>query len=149
MNSIAKRRAMIRSLIHEHAVHTQEELSRLLAARGIYTTQTTLSRDITALGLIKHDGRYHSADTLPSTRQIASYLQDRILEIKTAGPYLVVIRTSTGEAGAVGLQIDRANWPEAVGTVAGDDTVFIACNDPTAGGRLMQRLRDIAPDAFS
>ncbi|HPQ71765.1 MAG TPA: arginine repressor [bacterium] len=149
MSSITKRRTMIRSLIHEHAVHTQEELSHLLAAQGIQTTQTTLSRDIAALGLIKQDGRYHSSDAPPTTRQVATYLQNRILEIKTAGPYIVVIRTSTGEAGAVGLQIDRANWSEAVGTVAGDDTVFIACDDPAASGRLMQKLRDIAPDAFS
>ena len=148
MSSIVRRQTLIRQLIGEHPVRTQEELNRLLAAQGIQTTQTTLSRDIAALGLIKRDGRYHSAEVPPTGKQIAAYFHGRILEIKPAGPFLVVIHTRTSEAGAIGLQIDRANWPEVAGTVAGDDTVFAACNDPAACNHLIERLREIVPEAF-
>jgi transcriptional regulator of arginine metabolism len=64
-----------------------------------------------------------------------------VREIKTAGPSITVIRTSTGAAGSVAVAIDRANWPEIVGSIQGDDTIFIATEDGRAQGALRERLR--------
>src|SRR5690606_23113901 len=64
-----------------------------------------------------------------------------VREIRTAGPSITVIRTSTGAAGSVAVAIDRANWPEIVGSIQGDDTIFIATEDGAAQASLRERLR--------
>jgi len=148
MNSVAARRAMILRLIERRQVRTQTQLLRLLAKQNIETTQTTLSRDIAALGLRKMKGRYRSAVTTLTPAELTAQVKGRILAVMQAGPHLVVIRTPTGEASPVGLQLDRAGWPELVGTVAGDDTIFAACTDPASSRRMIKRLRELAPEAF-
>ncbi|HXC58289.1 MAG TPA: hypothetical protein VN645_03170, partial [Steroidobacteraceae bacterium] len=66
-----------------------------------------------------------------------------VREIKTAGPSITVIRTSTGSAGSVAVAIDRANWPEIVGSIQGDDTIFIATQDGEAQQRLIDHLHSV------
>ena len=148
MTKVAVRRAMIKQLIDKRPVRTQGELGDLLAEKGIDATQTTLSRDIDALGLIKVNGYYRGPDNRVQSRNTAIQLAGRILGVKPAGPNLVVIHTRVGEASMVGLGLDRAGWPELTGTLAGDDTVFAAFASKTDSEKFIVRLKEIAPEAF-
>ena len=122
-----KRHLKILEIISTRAVHTQEELAEALAAEGWEVTQPSVSRDITALRLVKVGGAYRraprggtSAD--PDEHRIA----EGVLTCEPAGEALVVLHTPPGEANRVAVAIDRLAWPEVVGTLAGDDTIFLA-----------------------
>jgi transcriptional regulator of arginine metabolism len=135
-----RRRAAIREAIQARPVRTQRELVEILRARGFPATQATVSRDITRLGLSKRGGRYVLPDLPPSPPGPAEIGRERILAVERAGPHLLVVKTGPGEAGVLGLEVDRAAWPEVAGTVAGDDTVFIACRSEKGSRRICRRL---------
>ncbi len=95
-------------------------------------------------------GRAQGAGALPAAGEEVSQAQgnfsaiDRFVrDIRTAGPSITVIRTSVGAAGSVAVAIDKAAWPEAVGTISGDDTIFIATQDGRAQAALLERLRSV------
>lgn len=131
-----KRHLKILELIETRPVRTQEELAEALAAEGWDVTQSSVSRDIAALGLVKAGGAYRRPDAParssddPDERRIA----EGVLTVDTAGDAMVVLHTPPGEANRVGVALDRLAWPEVVGTLAGDDTIFVA-----TGGRAQQR----------
>ena len=131
-----QRQRAILTLLRRTVVRRQEELVERLAERGFEVTQSSVSRDLRDLAVAKVAGRYRApaapAGSDAALEDVAHYL----VEAKPAGPHLAVVRTRTGAAQTVGLGIDRAAWPEVVGTVAGDDTVFVA----TAGAREQTRL---------
>lgn len=141
-----KRHLKILELISTRAVHTQEELAEALAAEGWEVTQSSVSRDIAALGLVKVAGAYQrppspavqSAD--PDDRRIA----EGVLSVEPAGDALVVLHTPPGEANRVGAALDRKAWPEIVGTLAGDDTIFVAVKDRAAQARFVREVRRLA-----
>jgi transcriptional regulator of arginine metabolism len=123
----AHRHRQILTLLRRSRVASQQELAARLRGRGIEVTQPSLSRDLRDLGVAKVDGRYVAppAAAGPSAaerEEIALFLR----AVRPAGPYLTVVLTTVGAAQTVGLAIDRASWPEVVGTIAGDDTVFVA-----------------------
>lgn len=131
-----KRHLKILELIETRSVRTQEELAEALAAEGWDVTQSSVSRDISALGLVKAGGAYRRPEAParnsedPDERRIA----EGVLTVDTAGDAMVVLHTPPGEANRVGVALDRLAWPEVVGTLAGDDTIFVA-----TGGRAQQR----------
>jgi transcriptional regulator of arginine metabolism len=139
-----KRHLKILELISTRPISTQEDLAEALAAEGWEVTQSSVSRDIAALGLVKVDGAYRRrpqgrAVADPNERRIA----DGVLSAEPAGDALVVVHTPPGEANRVAVALDRLAWPEVVGTIAGDDTIFLAvrrAGDQRTVLREMRRL---------
>jgi transcriptional regulator of arginine metabolism len=146
------RQQAIRDLIVRRRIRTQQELANALRDRGFRATQATISRDVAELGLIKQarDGVLcyalppRLAETEPSGEErLRGLLHDLPIEVHEAG-LLLVVRTIPGSAHALAAALDRARWPEVVGSIAGDDTVFIALRDRTARTRVRQRLLALA-----
>ena len=146
--STLRRRDEIARLVRENAVKSQEGLLGLLRGRGFRVAQPTLSRDLTELRVAKTPGGYvlPTAETgMPEERaqragsRLDRALRDYALSADVAGS-LVVLRTPPAEANALARAIDAARLPEVVGTVAGDDTIFIATSSGPAARRLKSRL---------
>jgi len=140
-----KRHLRILELISTRAVRTQEELADMLAADGWEVTQSSVSRDIAVLGLVKVDSAYRRPP--PGRKALANPDQQRIAEgvlsWDTAGETLVVVHTAPGEANRVAVAMDRLAWPEVVGTIAGDDTIFVAVKDQGAQRRVTRAIRGL------
>jgi transcriptional regulator of arginine metabolism len=140
-----KRHLKILELISTRAVRTQEELAEALAAQGWDVTQSSVSRDIAALRLVKVDGAYGrpprgNSPIDPDERRIA----EGVLTIEPAGEALVVLHTPPGEANRVAVALDRLAWPEVIGTIAGDDTIFLAVRDSAAQRRVTRAVRRLS-----
>jgi transcriptional regulator of arginine metabolism len=124
-----QRQSQILHLIRQKRVHTQEELARELASHGIQATQVTLSRDMRELRLAKTaDGYVQLLPAGPKAPEFGAVAAEFLGEVKLA-QNLVVLRTSPGNANAVAVALDRADWPDVVGTIAGDDTVLVIATD--------------------
>jgi transcriptional regulator of arginine metabolism len=134
------RQQEILAILDAHRVTSQGELVERLRERGVVATQSSVSRDLRDLGVGWIGGRYarpaEREENDPGVAQIARFLRG----VKPAGPHLAVIFTAAGTAQVVGLAIDRAGWPELVGTMAGDDTVFAATASPGDQKRFIRRL---------
>jgi transcriptional regulator of arginine metabolism len=138
----SRRLTAIRQIVEHEPVHSQEELRRRLLTMGFDVTQATLSRDIKELGLMKRaaDGAYQAAGlgaTAPSSAAAAAVALSRalgefLLSVDVA-QQLVVVRTGPGQAQLLALAIDRAQLPDVIGTIAGDDTILVICRDARAG----------------
>jgi len=141
-----KRHLKILELISTRAIHTQEELAEALASEGWDVTQSSVSRDIAALRLIKAGGAYRRATAAaavrvdPDERRIA----EGVLTVERAGEALVVLHTPPGEANRVAVAVDRLAWPDVVGTIAGDDTIFLAVKDAGAQRKVIGEVRKLA-----
>lgn len=116
-----RRQRLIVEVIAEYPIANQHDLVSHLAQRGVKCTQASISRDISELGLVKIEGTYR----LPEVRKTQSGLVDGLTAEK-AGDHLIVLRTGPGVAQAAALMIDRAKMSGLIGTVAGDDTIFLA-----------------------
>jgi transcriptional regulator of arginine metabolism len=116
------RQQKILSLIRAKPIGTQEDLRALLERSGVPATQSSVSRDLEELGVVKHHGHY----TLPRSNGSAAR---GLVSLDQAGESLVIARTTPGLASAVAVEIDAAAIPEIVGTIAGEDTIFIAVRD--------------------
>jgi transcriptional regulator of arginine metabolism len=139
-----ERRNTILRHLRAGSVRRQSDLVGLLKKDGFEVTQSSVSRDMRELGVLKAQGRYlPPGEDLAPAQGTFTAISRFVREIKTAGASITVIRTSTGAAGSVAVAIDRANWPEIVGCIQGDDTIFIATQDGEAQSRLLQRLRDV------
>lgn len=142
-----KRLVKILELISTRAVHTQEELGEALAEAGWEVTQSSVSRDIAALGLVKADGVYRrplsaaAEQGEPDERRIA----ESLLAVSPSGDAMLVLHTPPGEASRVSAALDRLAWADVVGTVAGDDTIFVAVRDRAAQRRVLRQLAALAP----
>jgi transcriptional regulator of arginine metabolism len=139
------RRSAIVRLLRSSSVRRQQELVRLLKREGHAATQSSISRDLRELGVLKHSDGY----VLPDNAELAARTQDNfatvaqfVREVRTAGPSITVVKTSIGSAGSVAAAIDKAGWEEVAGTVSGDDTIFIATADARAQARVLAQLRD-------
>jgi transcriptional regulator of arginine metabolism len=145
------RQRAIRDVVVARPIRTQQELAAALRERGFRTTQATMSRDVAELGLVKAPRDGTTAYALP-TRLVEAETsgEDRLrtlvrqlpIEVREAGP-IVVVKTLPGSAHAIAAALDRARWPEVAGSIAGDDTVFIACPDRPALKRFVARLAEI------
>jgi len=146
-----KRQEAILSLIRKHAIATQEELVAHLRRAGVATTQATVSRDLAELGLVRLPGpglgRYAqlgegrgAASTAAREERLQRLLRDLPLTVRR-GQGLAVLISTPGSAAPIASGLDATAWPEIVGTVAGDDTVFVAlAPQPRAYSALAQRL---------
>lgn len=120
------RQQKILSLIQAKPIGTQEDLRTLLELTGVTATQSSVSRDLEELGIVKQHGHY----TLP--RVNGATAARGLLSLDQSGDSLVVARTLPGLASAVAVEIDAATLAEVVGTIAGEDTIFIAVRDAKA-----------------
>jgi len=143
MSKLSRHKAIL-ELLHQSPVPSQEELQRLLHRRGLDAGQATLSRDIRELGLVKAasgyslPGREAAGETdLPSVSRL---VREFVTSVRAA-ENLLVTKTSVGSAQPVAAALDEENWPEAIGTIAGDDTILIVCQDKRAAGRLADRIQ--------
>jgi len=134
--------------VEQRPIRTQQELAAALRDRGFRTTQATISRDVAELGLVKTTREGTRAYTLPprlveaessGEDRLRTLLADLPVEIHEAG-LLIVVRTLPGSAHAIAAALDRARWPDVVGSIAGDDTLFVACPDRGSLQRVKRRL---------
>ena len=140
VHAASARREALRRIITRSSVGRQEDLVRLLDRAGHRATQSSVSRDLRELGVAKQGDRYvlpdESAPAIGDFSSVATFVRD----FKAAGPWLMVIRTAAGAAQSVAIVLDRAQWPEIVGTLSGDDTVFVATQGAAAQRRLVTHL---------
>ena len=127
------RQDQILNLIRAKRIGTQEELSAQLEAAGFSVTQSSVSRDLVEMGVVKVHGFYTVPQSAPATRQ-------GLIELDTAGESLVVAKCESGLASAVAVKIDRAAIPEIVGTIAGEDTIFVAVRDTKAQRMAIRKI---------
>ena len=155
MITALKRRDEILRLVRQQPVHSQEELLELLAQRGHDVTQPTLSRDLRELGLIKTPSGY--ADPADLARPLAPLafipaevreskldvtIRDYVVSATLAGT-MVVIKTPAAEAQPLAHAIDETDVPGVVGTLGGDDTIFVACTSAKTASAFVKRINSL------
>jgi transcriptional regulator of arginine metabolism len=145
----AQRHIKIREIIANKDIETQEELVEELKKAGYNVTQATVSRDIKELHLVKvptNDGRYKYS--LPADhrfnplQKLKRMLTESFVGIEKS-ENLIVMKTLPGNANAVGALIDNLDWPEIIGTIAGDDTILISCRDREKVPEIVNRFIDL------
>jgi len=138
------RRAAILRIIRESTVHNQDELVKVLRKQGFDATQSSVSRDLRELGVAKAGDHYIVApmEEAPAPNLFAA-VGNFVLEVRAAGPCLTVVKTTTGTAQSVAVAVDKSSWPEVVGTISGDDTIFLATEDGRAQRKLISRLSEV------
>ena len=124
------------NLIRAKPVGTQEALRSHLERAGVSATQSSVSRDLEELGIVKHEGRY----SLPHSN---GDLTRGLLALEIAGDVLIVAKCLPGRASSVAVEIDDAAIPEIVGTLAGEDTIFIAVRDQKAQRAAMKKIWEL------
>jgi transcriptional regulator of arginine metabolism len=145
----ATRRKELFRILHEGHATSQDEIVSALRAAGHHVAQATVSRDLQELGAMKvkvgNEFVYRLRDEIPKSahadlvaRDLSRTLADFALDIRTSGP-LVVLLTAPGHAGAVARAIDLAGPADVVGTIAGDDTIFVATSDARTAAALAMR----------
>jgi transcriptional regulator of arginine metabolism len=144
------RRQLIRELVANGAIHSQEQIVAELARKGVQVTQATVSRDLAALGVVRgvrggapvylpSGGDLPRSHDPAAEQRLRRLLADLPLEIDEAPP-LLVLRTSPGAANAIARALDLVDMTGIVGTLAGDDTIFVACRDAVTITRLHERF---------
>ena len=146
MSKLSRHQAIL-ELVGKRPIPNQEELQKLLYRNGIEAGQATLSRDIRELGLVKSAGGYSLPGrevSLTDTdfRSVSRLVREFVTSVRAA-ENLLVTKTSVGSAQPVAAALDEENWPEAIGTIAGDDTILIVCQDKRAAGRLAGRIQEM------
>jgi transcriptional regulator of arginine metabolism len=140
------RQKAILELLEHGPLGSQEDLQHALAKRGHKVGQATLSRDIHELGLVKTGAGYAlpqgEAAAEPALPPVSRLIREFVLEVQPA-QNLVVIKTTVGSAQPVAAALDGENWPEAIGTIAGDDTILIVCAQKKAANRLAARIEEM------
>lgn len=139
------RQKAILDLVRSGEITSQEELVLGLQSKGIEVSQSTLSRDIQELRLAKAAGVYAVVDgepQKPSEDAVRRIIREFLEDIAVAGN-LLVLKTGPGHASTVSQAIDEAEWPETIGSIAGENTVFVAVHSEREGHKLEKRLREI------
>lgn len=135
-----QRQAVILKLISAKQISRQEELAELLEKKGFAVTQSSVSRDLLDLGIVKIHGYYALPGKAGSGGGVDAF---GLLSLDTAGDSLIVARCEPGLASAVAVRIDDAGVNEIVGTIAGDDTIFIAVKDKNAQRAVIKKIWEI------
>lgn len=147
MSKVARQRVLL-ELVENGPVWSQEELVVGLARRGIHATQATLSRDIRELGLAKTGDGYMVPNGQPAQAAptpmppIHRMIHEFVTDVREA-QNLLVIKTTVGSAQPVAGALDAEEWPEVVGTVAGDDTILVISPDVKSARRLATRIAEL------
>lgn len=132
-----ERQTTLLSLIDTVSIANQSELASRLCEQGYRVTQASVSRDLDELGIVKLNGHYARPSISPGESGLGPITLD------AAGDNLIVGRCASGLASAITVKIDGARIPEIVGTIAGDDTIFIAVKDPAAQAELMRKISEM------
>lgn len=135
-----QRREAIRQLLLQGPAETQGSLVAALSTEGYEATQSSVSRDLRELGAIKTSAGYELRSGSQNDDDQLAAVAELLRGIQPAGPNLLVVRTAIGAAQRVALAFDRSNWPEVVGNIGGDDTVFVATASGTAQKNLITRI---------
>lgn len=145
-----QRHAAILRIVRRDTVGSQEQMRELLRAEGFEVTQATLSRDIRELGLAKvaaPDGGSHYAPSSEGTSGVRPHLEQllptMLVSAEGVGP-LLVLKTTTGGAPALGLAVDGTGWNEIIGTIAGDDAILVIARSERARRAVQSRIRELA-----
>lgn len=136
------RQGQILKLIRSKRISTQEELANELRALGIAATQVTLSRDLRDLRLAKTRDGYREMGSEEAGPQFEMLATEFLNDVRCA-QNLVVLRTSPGHANSVAVALDNEEWPEIVGTIAGDDTILVVAPDTETAAKVAEKLRGI------
>lgn len=131
------RQKKILSLIRAKRIAKQEELTALLERAGLVVTQSSVSRDLLELGIVKQHGYY----ALPRAQNGAA--ARGLLSLEAAGDVLIVAKCEPGMASAVAVEVDGAALPEIVGTIAGEDTIFIAVAEHKAQRAAVKKIWEL------
>lgn len=140
-----RRQRTISDLIRSNALSSQEELAERLGALGFAVTQATISRDLEQIGAVKVRREGQLSYALPEVARngrsprLAAVFRDWVQSVEAAGN-LVVIKTPPGSAHLVGVALDNSGFAEIVGTICGDDTIFVACGSAAEGEALTSKL---------
>ena len=142
----ARRHSAIVDAVRRQPIRSQEQLRRAIRAAGFDVTQATLSRDIRELALVKGgpDGAYQTpalagANGHGSTGKLRKAVAEYLSRVERV-QQLVLLRTGPGQAQILAVAIDGAEWPEVVGTLAGDDTILVIARDARRARELVKRL---------
>ncbi len=135
-----KRREAIRELLSQRPAETQASLVAALTASGYTATQSSVSRDLRDLGAIKTSAGYALQQPDNDAAQQISEVAGLLRGTETAGPNLLVVKTAIGAAQRVALALDRSDWPEVIGNIGGDDTVFVATKSATSQKNLIRKI---------
>ena len=145
----ANRQALIREIVENQVIQTQEELAEILRARGMVVTQATVSRDIKEMHLLKvlSEGGVYRYATMDKGEQGVSdrlirMLADSVLDVASANN-LIVVRTLPGSAHVAGEALDSLKWPEVLGTIAGDNTILVIVRPNDEVESVLKRFRAI------
>jgi transcriptional regulator of arginine metabolism len=133
------RQGQILKLIRSNRIFTQEDLSRELKKLGIVATQVTLSRDIHELGVVKTPEGYRAIPAEEAGPQLAALAAEFVRDVRSA-QNLVVLKTAPGHANSVAVALDKEEWPEMVGTIAGDDTILVIAPDSATAEAVRKKL---------
>lgn len=149
MNDKNRRLSIIRDILERQQPRNQRDLLDLLSRASIGSTQATLSRDLRELGVLKGPDGYElpriggTEHRDQTSNELRRALNTFGLSVKRAGS-LVVIRTGPGQAAPLALEIDRSSVRDVIGTVAGDDTIFVATQSPNKATRLVRAFENMA-----
>lgn len=139
-----ERRSAILRIIRGAAVRNQDELVRLLHREGVEATQSSISRDLRDLGVLKASGRYlPPLEETSRTQTDFDTLRQFVRSVATAGSSITVVKTTIGAAQSVAAAIDKSEWTEVVGTISGDDTIFVATDSVRDQAAVVARLRSL------
>ena len=145
MNKILRQRAVL-ELVKQAPVANQEEMQKALRKRGFKVGQATLSRDVHDLRLVKTADGYAVPESesfpTPALPPVSRLVREFVLDVRPA-QNLLVIKTSVGSAQPVAAALDDEEWPEAVGTIAGDDTILMVCPDHKGSNKLAARIQEM------
>ncbi len=145
MNKALRQRAIL-ELVQEGPVASQDDFQRILKKQGFPVGQATLSRDIRDLGLVKTGegyavGQGDNASDLPLP-PVSRLVREFVLDVRAA-ENLIVTKTSVGSAQPVAAALDGEGWPEAIGSIAGDDTILIICANKKAAKKIEGRIQEM------
>jgi len=149
-----ERHQAIHEIVETASIQSQDELRKLLRARGWNVTQSTLSRDLHELRLARiptDDGVHYAfidggVTTMEDDRGALDHLLPQLFDKVDGTGELVVLHTVTGGAQPVAAAIDSEAWPDVLGTIAGDDTILLVCRSPEARVRVIRRISILAGD---
>ena len=147
-----QRQHRIARLLEEQAISSQGQIVEMLASEGVVATQATVSRDLEDLGAVKvripggataYAIPEHSKDAASPDDHLRRVMGEFVVDVAHSAN-LVVLRTSPGSAHVIGSALDRAGYPDVLGTVAGDDTLILVCADNVGGADVAARLAGLA-----
>ena len=148
MRSKGPRQTALLRLVRQQAVSNQGEMVALLKKSGFSVTQASVSRDVRELGLVRVAGRYVPASRVTTSADpggLSVVVNELINYSEPVGANLVVVGTPPGAANTVAAELDQKRFPQIAGTLAGDDTVFVAVRSRSAQGRVLALLRGARP----